>query len=161
MLDMLSSALASAKTASEMGKSLLTLRDEEKIRAAVFDLRRELADLLDQVLNAKEEQLRLLGRVAELEQERSDRSEKARLRARYERHQFETGHVAYRLKTEHQTEEPEHFICSNCLERDGSLITLHGKNRSLHCPSCKTQIRATPAEPRKIVRSNRFRSVDY
>lgn len=151
---MLSGALASAKTASEMGKTLLELRDGEKIRAAVFELRSQLMDLQERVLRASEEQIVLMGRVAELEQELADKGERALKRARYERHQFEaTGYVAYRLKAEYRSEEPEHYLCSNCLEKGDSQMTLHGKDNVLSCPACKTSIRVTPASPIKVRRS--------
>ena len=156
MLDIFSGALASAKTASEMGKTILELRDGEKIRAAVFDLRTQLMDLQERMLIAKEEQMRLLVRVAELEQERSEKGEQAKKRARYERHQFEvTGHVAYRLRAEFRTEEPDHYLCSNCLEKDDAYITLHGRDKVLSCPACNTSIRVIPPPPRQVIRRNR------
>lgn len=155
MLDMLSGALASAKTASEMGKTILELRDGEKIRSAVFELRSQLMDLQERMLRASEEQMMLLGRVAELEQQLSEKGERAMRRARYERHQFEaTGCVAYRLRAEFRAEEPDHYLCSNCLEKDDSLMTLHGKEQVLTCPACQTSIRATPAPKRQIRRSS-------
>ncbi|MCQ4242404.1 hypothetical protein [Stutzerimonas stutzeri] len=155
MLDMLSGALASAKTASEMGKTILELRDGEKIRAAVFDLRSQLMDLQERMLRASEEQMLLLGRVAELEQALADKGERALKRARYDRYQFEaTGFMAYRLKAEYRTEELDHYLCSNCLEKDDSYMTLHGKDQVLTCPACKTSIRATPAAKRQVRRSS-------
>lgn len=144
MLDMLSGALASAKTASEMGKGLLELRDAEKVRAAVFELRNQLMDLQERMLDAKEEQMRLLSRVAELENELTAKNEIASRRDRYERHQFEqTGHYAYALRKEFREDDKIHYLCSVCYEK-GDLITLHGTT-GLSCPACKYCIRATPA----------------
>lgn len=152
MLDMLSGALASARAATDMSKSLLALRDEEKIRAAVSDLRLQLVDLMDHVVQAKEEQLQLLAKVDALERELSANNKKREKLQRYQLHQFETGYVAYKLREECKGEEPEHYLCSNCLEKSDVLITLHGKNQGLHCPACNTTIRATPAPPIKVHR---------
>lgn len=143
MLDILSGALASAKAAGDIGKSLLTLRDEEKIRASVYELRSSLMELQQHVLDAKEEQLRLLNRIAELETRLADKAAQEEQRARYQLHRFEGGGFAYVLRPELQGDEPEHYLCSNCYAH-GQYIILQPAGSNLwtgyKCPQCETVI---------------------
>jgi hypothetical protein len=146
MLDMLSGALASAKTASEMGKTILELRDGEKIRAAVFELRSQLMELQQHVLDAKEEQLRLLERNAELETRLADKAAEDQLRARYRLLQLDGGSFAYVLRHESHGDEPLHYLCATCyVDHRHVILQPAGSNfwTGYKCPACETVITVT------------------
>lgn len=145
MIDIFSSALASAKTASDMGKTILELRDGEKVRAAVFELRTQLMDLQERMLNAKEEQMRLLEKVAHLETQLNEAKSEAIERDRYERFQFPTGYFAYALKEEYKGRGPTYFLCTKCYE-SGKQVTMHQWEAHLWCPECRVTIRTIPVE---------------
>lgn len=149
MLDWVSNAFSSVNAAREITNSLLTLRDAEMVRHQVFDLTSNLMDLQQQMMSAQIEQMALIKRIAELESELVKVKNQTDKREHYERHVFESGYFAYKLKPDFEAGNIEHYLCSNCFER-GDLVTLQvGRNlywSGLKCPRCETSIALTDSE---------------
>lgn len=143
MLDWVSNAISSVNAAREITSSLVTLRDEELVRSRVFDLTENLMELQRQVMSAQQQQMELLETVSKLRAALATANEKAESANKYQRHKFSDGSFAYKLKADFQTEEPEYFLCSNCMESE-ELVTLQRVavgNTSYHrCPRCTTAV---------------------
>ncbi|MCM2318073.1 MAG: hypothetical protein NDI93_01945 [Pseudomonas sp.] len=158
MLDWFAAAVTNANAVKDISKSLVTLRDEEMIRSRVFDLTTHLMELQQQLMTAQLEQMELVKRVAELEQQNNELQRQSSLESQYELHPFPTGMLAYRLKPDQQNGQPEHFLCSKCFER-GLKSTMHQikdtYSSTLFCPECKVSIDFEPRRPRPP----RFRTV--
>lgn len=139
MLDWVSNAISSVNAAREITSSLVTLRDEGLVRSRVSDLTDNLIELQQQVMSAQQQQMELLEMVRGLRAALATANEKADFANKYQRHKFSDGSFAYKLKADFQTEEPENFLCSNCMESK-KLSTLHRVtvgNTSYHrCPHC-------------------------
>ncbi|WP_339524226.1 hypothetical protein [Pseudomonas sp. EL_65y_Pfl2_R96] len=152
MLDWFSAGVTSAQTAANIAKSLLTLRDEEAVRSRVFELTQSLMELQQQLMTAQLEQMALVKRVGELESTLSKVNSRVDLESKYQRHAFETGYFAYKLKPEFQGDEPEHYLCSNCFEK-GDMVTLQKGGgmgwKGLKCPRCEklVSLGAVPVQP--------------
>lgn len=151
MLDWVAGVVASAKAATDITTVLVDMKTDSAVQAKAVELTTVLMQLQQQLMTAQMEQMDLIRQIESLEAELRNARKQDELSSRYMRHQFVTGHVAYKLRPEYQDEEPELYYCSNCLEKGSTLITLHGKDKALHCPACNTNIRATPA-PSKVPR---------
>lgn len=149
----MAAALASMKTATDIATALMGFKTDAAVQGKAAELTRALLQVQQQLLGAQLEQMSLIKRIELLEAELKNAKKQDELADRYMRHQFETGYVAYKLRPDYQGEQPVLYFCSNCLEKEDSLITLHGKDKVLSCPSCNTSIRATPAPPRKVIRN--------
>jgi hypothetical protein len=143
MLDWVSNALSSVNAAREITSSLVTLRDEALVRDRVFALTNNLMDLQQQMMTAQHQQMEMLETIRELKAALAMANEKADLVAKYQRHKFVDGTFAYKLKDNGQVEEPEYFVCSNCMESE-NVVTLQRiavGNTSFHrCPRCTTNV---------------------
>lgn len=151
MLEWFSTAVASANAVKDISQSLVTLRDEEKIRARVFDMTNALMELQQQLMNAQVSQMELVDEVRQLKANLTAMSQSADERKSYQLHKFETGDFAYALKAEFQVDGPEHYLCSKCFE-EGHRVTLHERTWALTCARCNTTIRRSTPPPRIKVR---------
>jgi hypothetical protein len=152
MLDWFAAGAASTKTAIDIAKSLVTLKGEEAVRSRVFDLTQSLMELQQQLMTAQLEQMELVKRVGELESNLSRVNARTDVESKYQRHAFETGYFAYKLKPEFQGTDPEHYLCSNCFEK-GDMVTLQKGGgmgwKGLRCPRCEKSVSlgAAPLDP--------------
>lgn len=141
MIDWIAGALASTKTAADIAKSLVTLRDEEVIRSRVFDLNASLMDLQQQMMTAQREQMALIEEVGVLKEALKVARSKTDLLSQYELLSVGPGKVVYAFKQEHVGAQPEHFCCTNCYD-SGKRSVLKGMNSTegwmnFSCPACK------------------------
>ncbi|WP_064116756.1 hypothetical protein [Pseudomonas fluorescens] len=141
MIDWIAGALASTRSATDIAKSLVTLRDEEVIRSRVFDLNASLMELQQQMMTAQREQMALIDQVGELKKELRAVKDKSSVLDRYQLLKVGPGRVVYALKPEFKGTEPEHFCCTNCFD-NGKRSVFKGLNpsdgvMSFHCPACR------------------------
>lgn len=140
MLDWFAAGVASTKTAMDIAKSLATLHNEEAVRARVFDLTQSLMELQQQLMTAQMEQMDLVKKVEKLETDLSKAIARTNTEGRYQRHVFCTGSFAYKLKPEFEGNEVEHYLCSNCFEKN-EFVTLQPSGgmgwKGLKCPRCE------------------------
>lgn len=158
MLDWFTAGVASAQTAADIAKSLLTLRGEEAVRSRVFDLTQSLMELQQQLMTAQLEQMALVKRVGELESTLGKANARADAESKYQRHTFETNSFAYKLKPEFQGEQLEHYLCSNCFE-NGEMVTLQPAGglgwKGLRCPRCEKPISTVPVTNKSTYHTRR------
>lgn len=116
MIDWVAAALTSAKTAGDIAKGLMTLRDEDLVRGRVMDLTGTLFDLQQQMMQGQMEQMALISKIAGLEEELRAARQKSDVLGRYELLALSPGKVVYALKQQFKGDEPEHFCCTNCYD---------------------------------------------
>jgi cell division protein FtsB len=141
MIDWIAAAMTSTKAASDIAKSLLTLRDEEAVRSRVFDLTSSLMELQQQMMTAQREQMALIDEVADLKDALKSLQAKSSLLDRYELLGVGPGKVVYALTAEFKGTEPEHFCCTNCYD-SGKRSVFRGSKPDqgwmrFVCPACK------------------------
>jgi len=137
------SALTSLKTAADIAKTLIGLRDEEKIRDKVIELQSAILSAQSDALNAQAEQQQLSQKIASLDAEIVKLNAWETEKQRYRLREIHQNSFVYELKVEAANGEPIHRICPTCFER-GNKTILQGENSDfLICPACKTRIRAS------------------
>lgn len=141
MIDWVAAAFTSAKTAGDIAKSLITLRDEDMVRGRVMDLTGTLMELQQQMMQGQLEQMALIKKVAELEENLHKVSSKQNVLNRYELLGVGPAKVVYALKKEFQETEPAHLCCTNCYDK-GHRSVLKAVRQSgstsmkFSCPDC-------------------------
>ena len=142
MIDWVAAAFTSAKTAGDIAKSLITLRDEELVRGRVMDLTGTLMELQQQMMQGQREQMALIKKVAELEDELKKATTKQNVLDRYELLSVGPAKVVYALKAEFAALEPAHFCCTNCYDKGHrSVLKAMGQgpqstSMKFSCPDC-------------------------
>jgi hypothetical protein len=107
-------AAGALKSAYELSKAALGLRDAALIREKVIEMQGEISSALAGAITAQTDELTMLKQVQALE------AEVARLKAwegekpKYELVGLETGAVVYTLKAEERGTEPPHWLCPQC-----------------------------------------------
>jgi len=139
------SAVASIKAAADIGRAALTLAKDEEVRAKVIDLQEHILAAQGKALEAENEQLNLLRKVADLERE----LERMRLwdedKARYELRQVAPDVFVRAVREDKRDGEPEHWLCCNCFDKgEKSILQLNysSDSRKVYvCHRCDKKIR--------------------
>lgn len=116
-------AISSIKEVYGMSKALLEIRDESIMKEKVRELNDAILNAQSHAFAAHSEQLSLLKRVHELEQEKAAMEKWEEEKEKYELIQLNGETFAYSLKTAHHSSEPAHKICATCYgNRKKSLL---------------------------------------
>jgi hypothetical protein len=142
----IAAAIGSLKTAAEIAKGFLDLKETAAVQGKVIELQGVILAAQSAALAGQSEQFSLLEKVRELETEMAKVKAWETQKQRYDLVSIGTraGLFAYALKPECRGAEPPHYICANCYE-DGrkSILQFHqqyGKLDTFICSSCKTEI---------------------
>jgi hypothetical protein len=138
----IAAAVTGIRSALDITKAMINLRDEEAFRNKSIELRGVVLDTLEKAIEAREEQSKQLDRIRELE------AEVARLKAwegekqRYELKPIGRGAVARVLKPDERGTETPHWLCPNCFEQSRkaylqSTNKLERGNLMLSCVTCR------------------------
>ena len=141
---------------SQVGKAVETVKGLFKRTelAADADVKAALAELADQIANAKMANADLKIQLSALKDAlREVQSFQAEL-DRYSLWETPTGSIVYRLKEAAAGDEPMHYLCPTCVEEKRKSI-LQGGERYRECPVCKTEFRFKRDEPIRRTRSGR------
>lgn len=109
------------------------------------EIKLALADLTDQVANAKVANAELKVELSALQQALREANAFKTDLERYELHETPLGSVIYRLRDEMQNDEPLHYLCPRCVE-DKTKSILQGHEGYRECPVCKTGFKMTPVD---------------
>jgi len=110
----LAAAVTGIRSALDIAKAMIGLRDAEAFRAKSIELQTVILESLDKAIEARESY------AAQLDQIRALEAEVARLKAwdaekqNYELKPCGNGAVAYMLKPAARGSEPPHWLCPNC-----------------------------------------------
>jgi hypothetical protein len=135
----LSTTLSSFKTAYDITKAMLDLREAAAIQSKVIELQRI-------ILESQKSCTELIATVGELEKEVSKLKAWDADKQRYELADSGLGTFAYRLKPEAEGAEPIHLLCAHCYaDHQKSVLQstdkLDGRRRRvLACHRCKSTV---------------------
>jgi hypothetical protein len=110
----IAAAAGSLKTAYDLSKAALELRDAAAIQGKVLEMQAQISAALASAIAAQTDQMAMLKQVEVLD------AEIARLKAwenekpKYELIGLETGAVVYMLKSDARGAEPPHWLCPQC-----------------------------------------------
>jgi hypothetical protein len=141
---------SSLKTAGDIAKAMIGLRDAATVQAKVIELQGVILAAQGSALTAQSDQMAMLERVRDLE------AEVARLKAwdaekqRYELKDMGRGTLAYALKAEAKGTGPDHSLCAQCYEEGvksilQAEIRFPGRCHVLACHRCGSALYTTGA----------------
>ncbi len=138
-------AIGATKSALEVAKTMLDLRDAAKLNAVKFELNRLL-------LEAIEAQTALVSEKRELEERIRQLEAWSIQEERYQLTEVGSGTFAYVIKSDAQGADPPHMACANCFEQKRrSIIQRRGGMSGGHamfiCTSCQSQIAVRVDDP--------------
>jgi hypothetical protein len=106
--------IGTLKTAYELVKDLVNLRDAVASQGKVAELQRQILNALESAIDANQERVTLMETISEL------RGKIAQLEAwntekdRYKKVEVAPGMIAYTLKEGMEGGEPAHYACTDC-----------------------------------------------
>ncbi len=148
MVDMSSIvALAgSLKTAADITKTVVEIRDATKLQAKVIELQSVILTAQSNALSSQQDQFTLIEEVRPLKQQISDLEQWNREAEGYELKQIDSNAFAYMKKPTDGEVTPSTWLCTNCWEKKSKSI-LQYKGRSAsgqdayhQCPRCNAQV---------------------
>ena len=110
----------SLKSASEIAKAMIDLRDATAFQTKVFELTREIMAAQSSALAAQTAQFALLEKVRNLEKQVADAEAWASEKEKYELKELERGVFARVLKPTTEATEPLHAVCPACYRSRGN-----------------------------------------
>ncbi len=133
------------KSMLDAAKGLKDINDAAVRNTAVVELQ-------EKILTAQEQQMALVERVGELEEEVARSKTWDTEKQRYRLVQFAPGVVAYVLKKSEAHGEPGHALCANCYQRGVKSILQSNRNpyivdHAFECSSCNAAIKTPRNSP--------------
>lgn len=159
------SALTSLKTAYDIAKTMIGLRDANVVREKALELNEALFAAREDSLKAQATQTTLTQRIGELEKEVADLKAWDREKERYVLSEIGPGVLAYAVKADAQGSEPFHLLCPRCYQdRKKSILQFEGDYWGVahfKCHSCSSEIKVAIKQPRFPFKEIQERSGQY
>jgi rubrerythrin len=137
---LIAGTMTSLKTAFDMSKTIIGIRDAAILNEKVIELQRVILAAQSDAMAAQAEQLTLLERVSGLEKQITDMKAWETEKQRYELKAATSTAFIYALKTNAGGTEPPHWLCAACYEKGvKSILSVYGslgRNDIWKCPSC-------------------------
>lgn len=139
----IASVMMSLKTASDIVKTVVDLRDGRIAQEKAIELNAVILAAQGGALAAQRYQSEMVVRISELEKEITRLEEWNTEAGRYELKQIDVSAFAYMPKPNADGSEPPHWLCQKCFEHKvKSVIQPQGRmpdrNYAKHaCPNCK------------------------
>lgn len=129
------------KTTIDAIRGTSDLIKKSEIEKALLEMRREYIELL----SAYQESIKL---SSELEDELRKLKEQDSKLQRYELFQHPTGALVYRIKEARTADEPTHYICATCVEKNTrSYLQPSDDERFLVCHNCGNKVKIRHDRP--------------
>ena len=133
------------KSAGEMAKELVDIRDTVKFGNAVVELQAQIMAAQQAAFSAQEREAAMAEEIRDLKTRMAELEAWDAEKQRYELTDFGSGTFAYLLKPDMSSGEPEHRLCAACYQNGHKSIlqfryqtaTRQGKYT---CPACKTDV---------------------
>ncbi len=152
MVDMaaIASAASALKSAFDISKVALGLRDAALIRAKVSEMQGEISSALANAITAQTDQMAMLEEVGNLKQQIAKMKAWNTEKKRYKMRQLAVNAptYAYAIKPDCQGDDPFYCICTKCYENGEKSVlqftrSLYGTSQiTLKCPVCTTEFHA-------------------
>ena len=123
----IAAAIGSLKTASDLAKAFIGVRDSTVIQGKVIELQSAILAAQSSALAAQSEQFTLLNKVLQLEEEVAKARAWDAEKQKYELKRIYPGIVAYALKPETGGAEPRHWLCPNYETRSVLSVPWEGR----------------------------------
>jgi hypothetical protein len=139
ILSILALATTGSSAVSSVANAVKSVRDTlDKSPVVSDDVRQKLSDLLDEVIGAKQLNLRLVEQVQIIVEEMRQHEEFREELGRYEMFEMPAGSIVWKLRNSHKSGQPLHYLCPNCVQSK-KLYILQGDRNYRRCTSCKVQ----------------------
>lgn len=157
----ISQALTSIKSAFDISKGLLAIRDDSLLKEKVGELMDLLFAARTSAFDAQSAQSALSSRISELEKKIISFEIWDKEKENYVLNEIRAGVFVYALKKPETGVEPPHCICATCYQnRIKSIlqteIRMPGADRALVCHTCHADIYESggrrPEHPKKATR---------
>lgn len=124
----ISAAITGLKTAAEIAKAMKGLQDQADIQTKVIELQSAILDAQTSALAAQSDQLSMMQKMRQLEDEVSRVRAWEATKQRYQMVTPWSGCQVYALKDSSKDSDPPHWICPQCYE-DGKKSILHNSDK--------------------------------
>jgi hypothetical protein len=135
---------SSLKSASDLVKAMIELRDTAAFQSKLIDLQSEIRSAQSSALTANAEQAAMADKLRQLERQLAEYESWEREKERYQLKDFGGGTFAYVLRADKASGEPHHMLCPKCFqERRKSILQGYGRTEgqeAVHCQSCERTI---------------------
>ncbi|MBW9336226.1 hypothetical protein FEE59_22165 [Herbaspirillum sp. RU 5E] len=150
MIATISTALGSLKTALELAKTAVAVRDDNKIaeatqllndriidvQNAALQLQEKLSTLRDDIEALKDDKRELSAKIAELEQRKAERNQ-------YKLHELSPSVFVLASIETGEGGTPAHYLCQPCMDNKSEKFVLQPRDlwgtRYLACTGCTTE----------------------
>lgn len=132
------------KTAADIAKAMMGLRDASLIQGKVIELQSVILAAQSSALAAQSQQMSALDKIRQLEKEVATLKAWGHEKQRYELKSPAPGFLVYMLKPEERGTEPPHWLCQTCYEQGNKSMLQSGgqagRIRIYKCNHCKTDV---------------------
>ncbi len=133
------------KSAGEMAKELVDIRDTVKFGNAVVELQTQILAAQQAAFSAQERETAMAEEIRDLKTRVADLETWDAEKQRYELTDFGSGTFAYLLKPNMSSGEPEHRLCAACYQKGHKSILQFRHQTATRqdkyaCPVCKTDV---------------------
>jgi hypothetical protein len=138
-------SIAALRTAYDMTKGFLGVRDAVISQGQIFELQRQILAAQENALSAQAAQTALLESIGDLKKQIADMETWDAEKEKYQLAKTRGGTLAYILKEQAELPEPDHYFCANCFEgRRKSILQPEtrypGRAQVLVCHHCGSDI---------------------
>src|SRR5260221_7209517 len=119
---MIAGAVTSLRSAYELSKALVGVRDTALFNDKIIELQRVILAAQSDAISAQSDQFTLLELIRELKKQVADLEKWDAEKQKYELAEITSGVFAYALKATASPAEPKHLICANCYEQGHKSI---------------------------------------
>jgi rubrerythrin len=142
-------AITSLRSALEVAKAMMGLRDAEAFRAKAIELQGIILEPLEKGIEAREAHAAQIDRVRTLEAEVAHLKAWDAEKRRYELKDVGFSGIAYMLKPEARGTEPPYWLCPNCYAQGKKSFfqmtpAAFAGRRISACPVCKSTLAGHP-----------------
>lgn len=141
-----SGILSSAKTALDLVKNMVDMRDDAKLRTLQADLQTQLLHVLSAAVDAKSMQLDLITREEALKKEIAELKEWNASASEYKREQIPVGAFAFVSQPPTHSDADEVWLCPKCYgQKQQGVFSYSGESKDRHssvwtCLTCGEKI---------------------
>jgi rubrerythrin len=140
----IAAAVGSLKTAADIAKGFLSLKETAAIQGKVIELQGHILAAQSSALAGQSDQLSLLEEVRSLKAKMAELEAWDTEKKRYDLKNAGYSALVYVLKEEERGSTPPHWVCTNCYERGHAVILQYvmvmKRGNVWTCPSCKNTI---------------------